>query len=159
MEIVRFGVGHRRPNGPPGTVGVAGQTIHGDERGVISELAFARTASIEPHSNPNLTWFVVIEGGGWVRVGDEQGRVAAGEAVLWPPDVVHAAWTEHGPMRAFVVEFAASAGAGAVGDRAVLEGRGVRLLPEEAGAVPRGEGSLRSEGRSPGYDPSEGEPA
>jgi quercetin dioxygenase-like cupin family protein len=155
VEIVRFGVGHRRPNGPPGTVGVAGQTIHGDERGVISELAFARTASIEPHSNPNLTWFVVIEGGGWVRVGDEQGRVAAGEAVLWPPDVVHAAWTEHGPMRAVVVEFAA----GDASRDGVLEGRGVRLLPEEAGAASRGEGSLRPDGRATGYDPSEGEPA
>jgi quercetin dioxygenase-like cupin family protein len=155
VDIVRFGVGHRRPNGPPGTVGVAGQTIHGDERGVISELAFARTASIEPHSNPNLTWFVVIEGGGWVRVGDEQGRVAAGEAVLWPPDVVHAAWTEHGPMRAVVVEFAAAG----VSREGVLEGRGVRLLPEEAGAAPRGEGSLRPDGRAAGYDPNEGEPA
>ncbi|HEY3523281.1 MAG TPA: cupin domain-containing protein, partial [Candidatus Limnocylindrales bacterium] len=94
MEIVRFGVGHRRPNGPPGTVGVVGQVIHSDGRGVISELAFARGARIEPHSNPNLAWLVVIEGGGWTRVGDEQSRVAAGEAVLWPPDVVHAAWTE-----------------------------------------------------------------
>jgi quercetin dioxygenase-like cupin family protein len=155
VEIVRFGVGHRRPNGPPGTVGVAGQTIHGDARGVISEVAFARTAAIEPHSNPNLAWFVVIEGGGWVRVGEEQSRVAAGEAVLWPPDVVHAAWTEHGPMRAFVVEF----GSGTQADGGVLEGRGVRLLPEEAGAAPRAEGSLRPDGRARTYDPSEGEPA
>jgi hypothetical protein len=44
-----------------------------------------------------------------VRVGDEQARVAAGEAVVWPPDVVHSAWTEHTPMRAIVVEFAADA--------------------------------------------------
>lgn len=156
MEIVRFGVGHRRPNGPPGTVGVAGQTIYGEERGVISELAFARSASIEPHANPNLGWFVVIEGGGWVRVGDEQTRVAAGEAVLWPPDVVHAAWTEHGPMRAFVVEFGA---AGGPGREAVLEGKGVRLLPEEAGSAPRAEGELRDDGRRADYDPTEGEPA
>ena len=41
-----------------------------------------------------------------MRVGDEQARVAAGEAVVWPPDVVHSAWTEHTPMRAIVVEFA-----------------------------------------------------
>jgi quercetin dioxygenase-like cupin family protein len=154
VEIVRFGVGHRRPNGPPGTVGVAGQTIHGDERGVISELAFARGASIESHSNPNLSWFVVVEGGGWVRVGEEQGRVAAGEAVLWPPDVVHAAWTDHGPMRAFVVEFAAG---GTVGDR-IVEGRAARLLPEEAGVTPRGEGGLRPESGAADYDPTEGEP-
>jgi quercetin dioxygenase-like cupin family protein len=155
VEIVRFGVGHRRPNGPPGTVGVSGQVIHSDERGVVSELAFARGARIEPHSNPNLSWFVVIEGGGWARVGDEQARVAAGEAVLWPPDVVHAAWTEHGPMRAFVVEFAPGA-TGADGGR-ILEGRGVRLLPGDAGAASRAEGGLRHDAPA-AYDPTEGEP-
>ncbi len=154
MEIVRFGVGHRRPNGPPGTVGVTGQVIHSDARGVISELAFARSARVEAHSNPNAVWFVVIEGGGWTRVGDEESRVAAGDAVLWPPDVVHAAWTEHGPMRAFVVEFAGGAAADA---GRVLEGRAVRLLPGEAGRAERGEGALRVEGAAD-YDPSEGEP-
>jgi quercetin dioxygenase-like cupin family protein len=154
MEVVRFGVGHRRPNGPPGTVGVTGQVIHSDEHGVVSELAFARSASIEPHSNPNLAWFVVIEGGGWVRVGDEESRVAAGEAVLWPPNVVHGARTEHGAMRAFVVEFASTAADARGG---ILEGRSVRLLPGEAGAAARGEGKLRDDGAA-AYDPTEGEP-
>ncbi len=82
MEIRRFGVGNRRLDGPPGTTGVAGQVIHADARGTVSELAFARHGSIEPHVNPNTTWLVVIEGGGMVRVGDEQARVAAGEAVF-----------------------------------------------------------------------------
>ena len=106
IEIRRFGVGHRRPDGPPGTIGVTGQVIHSDGRGLITELAFARGARIEPHANPNTTWFIVIEGGGWVGVGDERTRIAAGEAVLWPADVPHAAWTEHSEMRAIVVEFA-----------------------------------------------------
>jgi hypothetical protein len=48
----------------------------------------------------------VIEGGGFVIVGDERARVAAGEAVVWPPNVVRAAWTELTPMRALVIEFA-----------------------------------------------------
>ena len=104
MEIRRFGVGNRRPEGPPGSTGVAGQVIHADARGTVSELAFARRGSVEPHASPNTTWFVVIEGGGMVRVGDEQARVAAGEAVLWPADVPHAAWTELSEMRALVVE-------------------------------------------------------
>jgi quercetin dioxygenase-like cupin family protein len=104
MEICRFGVGNRRPDGPPGTTGITGQVIHSDGRGVVSELAFARRAKIEPHSNPNTTWFLVIEGGGWVQVADERARVAAGEAVLWPADVIHAAWTELSEMRAIVVE-------------------------------------------------------
>ena len=71
IEIRRFGAGHRRPEGPPGTVGVSGQVIHSDSRGVVAELAFGTGARIEPHSNPNTTWFVVIEGGGWVQVADE----------------------------------------------------------------------------------------
>jgi quercetin dioxygenase-like cupin family protein len=159
MEIVRFGVGHRRPDGPPGTTGVSGQVIHSDARGVVSELAFARRAAIEPHSNPNTTWFVVIEGGGYVQVGEEQARVAAGEAVLWPAGIDHAAWTEHGEMRAFVIEFA-GADDSAVGGPAILPGKAVRLLPGETGEVERGTGELRDEwARAPGYDPSEGEPS
>ena len=107
MEIRRFGVGHRKPDGPPGTRGVEGQPIHVDDRGVIAEIALRHHAVVAAHANPNLVYFVVIEGGGFVRVGDETSRVSAGDAVVWPPDVVHAAWTESTPMRALVVEFAA----------------------------------------------------
>lgn len=106
IGVRRFGVGHRRAEGPPGSSGVQGQVIHSDARGVVAELAFARGSRIEPHANPNTTWFVVIEGGGWVEVADERRRVAAGEAIEWPAGIVHAAWTDHGQMRALVVEFA-----------------------------------------------------
>jgi quercetin dioxygenase-like cupin family protein len=84
--------------------------LHGDERGVVTELAFRPGAAIAPHTNSNLAYLLVIEGGGFVQVGDERTRVAAGEAVVWPPDVIHAAWTELTPMRAIVVEFAAAWG-------------------------------------------------
>ena len=120
MEIRRFGVGHRRPDGPPGTRGVEGQQIHVDARGVIAEMALRPHAVIPPHTNPNLTYFVVVEGGGFVRVGDETARISAGEAVVWPPDVVHAAWTELTPMRAIVVEFARPAAAGSIAPEALL---------------------------------------
>jgi quercetin dioxygenase-like cupin family protein len=155
MEIVRFGVGHRRPDGPPGTIGVRGQVIHSDARGVVSELAFARGGSIEPHSNPNTTWFMVIEGGGWVAVGDERERVSAGEAVLWPAGVVHGAWTDYSEMRAVVVEFA---GADDAQVRGIIEGRVARALAAGA-AGERGEGSLTTP-RDLGRDPTkaEGEP-
>jgi len=154
IEIRRFGVGHRRPDGPPGTSGVTGQLIHSDERGLISELAFARGARIEPHANPNTTWFVVIEGGGWIGVGDERARIAAGEAVLLPADVPHAAWTDHSQMRAFMIEFASHDDPIA---RGILDGAAVPLT---AGEVSRAEGSLR-EGASGSvaHDPEAGEPA
>src|SRR4051794_10175373 len=145
MEIVRFGVGHRRPDGPPGTTGVSGQVIHSDARGVVSELAFARRASVEAHSNPNTTWFVVIEGGGYVQVGEDRARVAAGEAVLWPAGVDHAAWTEHGEMRAFVIEFA-GADDSAAGGPGILPGRAVRLLPAETGGADPGGGGVGGAG-------------
>jgi quercetin dioxygenase-like cupin family protein len=157
MEVRRFGVGHRRPEGPQGSVGVAGQVIHSDGGGAISELAFGRRASIEPHSSSRTTWFVVIEGGGFVGVGEERTRVAAGEAVLWPAGVVHAAWTELSEMRAIVVELPDADAARLAG----LDGR-ARLLTAgeeaaEAARAERGEGSLAGPLPSD-YDPSEGEP-
>lgn len=104
MEIRRFGPGHRRPEGPPGTTGLTGQVIHSGPEGTIAELAFSRRALITPHSNPNLTYFIVISGGGIVQVGDERARVNHGEAVVWPPGELHGAYTEGTEMRAIVVE-------------------------------------------------------
>jgi hypothetical protein len=48
----------------------------------VTEVALARDARIEPHSSPNTTWFIVVEGGGWVGVDEEWTRIAAGEAAL-----------------------------------------------------------------------------
>lgn len=158
MEIRRFGVGHRRPDGPPGTEGVAGQVIHGDGRGTVSELAFARHGRIEPHTNPNTTWFVVIEGGGFVQVDDERARVAAGEAILWPAGAVHSAWTELSEMRAIVVEFEGPDDATVRGiiDAGLLLASGA---PRD-GAPSPGEGGLAPRpGPGPeGRDRSSGEP-
>ena len=166
MEVRRFGVGHRRPDGPAGTTGVASAVIHADARGLVVELAFARRATMPAHSSPNSAWLVVVEGGGWVQVADEKARVAAGEAVLWPAGLEHAAWTELSEMRAFVVEFAGADDAAA---RGILEGRALELTPggaadpgeaSGAGAVPSppAEGSLTS-GSTPGArTAAEGEP-
>lgn len=149
MEIRRFGVGHRRPDGPDRTTGVASQVIHADARGVVAELAFARRATMDLHSSPNSAWLVIVEGGGWVQVADERARVAAGEAVLWPAGVEHAAWTELSEMRAFVVEFAGADDAAA---RGILDGRALELTAGGAvgddgrggasAAVAKGDGSL-----------------
>ena len=154
IEIRRFGVGHRRPDGPPGSVGLAGQVLHSDGRGLISELAFARAARIEPHSSPNMTWFIVVEGGGWVGVGDERTRIAAGEAALWPADIVHSAWTEHSEMRAFVVEFTGADDAG------TLPGQARELTPGADSPAERGVGAL-ADRAGPAQAPrsSDGEPA
>ena len=155
IEVRRFGVGHRRPDGPPGTTGVSGQPIHVDGRGAITELAFARGARMEPHANPNSSWLVVIEGGGWVGVGEERTRVAAGEAVLWPADVPHAAWTEHSEMRAFLIE---QTGPDDVALRGILEGQ-LADPGTSDGPVERATGGLLTDGQGTRHDPEAGEPA
>ncbi len=163
IEIRRFGVGHRRPDGPPGTVGIEGRVIESRASGSIGELAFGRQARIAPHSNPRWTCLLVIEGGGWVGVGDERSRVTAGEAVVWPPDVLHAAWTDGVPMRAIVVELAEEPAQ----IPAVIDGEApgvVDVIPRRP--VGRGEGWLapqpmgrRRRGTGPDdTDDAEGEP-
>jgi quercetin dioxygenase-like cupin family protein len=137
MEIRRFGIGHRRHDGPPGTRGADASRVHVDERGVVAELALKPNATIAPHSNPNLAYFLVIEGGGFVQVGDERARVSAGDAVVWPPNVVHAAWTELTPMRAIVVEFAPASG---VGGPLVIEQSSlpsIEVAPPEGSLAPK----------------------
>jgi quercetin dioxygenase-like cupin family protein len=152
IEIRRFGVGNRRPDGPPGTHGVTAQIIHADGLGLIAELAFGRGARIEPHINPNTSWFVVIEGGGWVGVADQRTRVAAGEAVHWPADVPVGAWTEHSEMRVIMVEFA---GADDPVIGGFLEGHAADAAERR---VERGVGQLQ-EGPGRRIQGDEGEPA
>jgi quercetin dioxygenase-like cupin family protein len=150
MDVRRFGYGHRRPEGPAGSSGVQGAVIHSDARGTVSELAFGRKAIIEPHTNPNTTWFLVIEGGGFVLVGDETARVFAGQAVLWPAGVVHGASTDVSEMRAIVVELA---GADDHALRGILDGAALSL----SGSVTKGQGALADDRPVP-YDPAHGEP-
>lgn len=166
MEIRRFGPGHRRPDGPPGTRGVTGQVIHQDGRGSIAELAFAPGAVIAPHTNLNTSFFVVVSGGGFVLVGSERARVGHGEAVLWPAGELHSAWTEGTEMRALVIEFrgagtgigeGAGAAAGGVGGR--LQQRDTRG-GRTAGGAGRARGSLVEPSGPPVNDPGRrsGEP-
>lgn len=153
IEIRRFGVGHRRPGGPIGSVGLSEQVLHSDGRGNVSELAFARNARTEPHANPNTSLFIVVEGGGWVGVGDDRTRIAAGEAAVWPADIPHAAWTEHSEMRALVVELAGADDSDTVLGRA-------RDADREDRPVARGTGQLAARTARPlATDPSDGEPA
>ena len=148
IDVRRFGVGHRRPDGPPGTTGIEGQVIAGTPTGSIAELAFKTRARIVPHTNPNWSYFLVIEGGGWVGVGDERTRVQAGEAVVWPPDVLHAAWTDGAPMRAIVVEFTEPPEllvSGAVQGAALSKAEGA-LAPRQLDTAPRGGSPAAEEG-------------
>jgi quercetin dioxygenase-like cupin family protein len=150
MEIKRFGPGHRRPEGPPGTQGVTGQVIYRDERCVVTELAFQRYAIITPHTNQtNTALFTVISGGGFVQVGDERSRVNHGEAVLWPPGVIHGAYTDGTEMRVIMVELIGDVAPPVVAHEPSAEER--PATPAEGGLAERTPG--RDE-----YDSEEGEP-
>lgn len=154
MEIRRFGPGHRRPEGPPGSTGLSGQVIHEDARAVVSELAFSAQAMIAPHSNPDTTLFIVVSGGGFVQVGDERARVNHGEAVVWPAGLPHGAYTAGTEMRAIVVELRGADDAWA---RGILEA-GSRETSSRPVPTPA-EGSLAEPEPTPdGYDASSGEP-
>jgi quercetin dioxygenase-like cupin family protein len=157
MEIRRFGFGHRRPYGPTGSRGVSAAAIHGDASGSVTELAFGRKAHLELHTSPVTTLFLVIEGGGFVRVGEDTERVFAGEAILWPADLPHGASTDASEMRAIAVELAA---AGDVASRAIHEGRALAIGPGPDSVEGRkADGALVPDGRpAAGYDRTEGEP-
>jgi quercetin dioxygenase-like cupin family protein len=161
LEIRRFGPGHRRAEGPPGTQGVAGQVILHDERAVVSELAFGRFAILTPHANPtNTALFIVISGTGFVQVGEERARVNHGEAVIWPPNELHGAYTDGTEMRAIIVELAGD------GRDHLIEGSADELTPDTAeratdaaGTSTPARGALAD--RTPSrdeYDSGEGEP-
>ena len=158
MEIKRFGPGHRRPDGPPGTQGVTGQVIHRDALVAVTELAFQRYAIVTPHTDPvNTTLFVVISGGGFVQVGDERARINHGEAVVWPPGIVHGAYTDGTEMRVITVEFEAneqSIEAAAKAAEALATGAGAGRS-----SATRADGSLADRRHTRAtYDSAEGEP-
>jgi quercetin dioxygenase-like cupin family protein len=152
MEVRRFGIGHRRPEGPPGSTGVSSAVIESGPRATIAELAFVRGAIVKPHANANATWMLIIEGGGFVRSGDEQSRVAAGEAILFEPGEIHAVWTELSEMRAIVVDVGA---ADPVVVAALLAGGAEAARPPDPGE--KADGTLVVD-RLATYDPSHGEP-
>jgi len=158
VEIRRFGPGHRRADGPSGTQGVDGAVIHHDERALVSELAFGRYAMVAPHSNPNTTLFVVISGGGYVQVGEERTRVNHGEAVLWPADVPHGAYTDGAEMRAIVIELPAEGADVLAGAAAAVLAANARAKDPTAKEEPASGRLAERQRLRSDYDSSEGEP-
>jgi quercetin dioxygenase-like cupin family protein len=104
VEVLRFGPGFRRSQEQSGARGLDEQTIWSDPRARVTELAFAPRAVLPPRTSPQHGLFVVVSGGGWVQVGAERAAVRHGEAVEWPPLVVHGAWTDGSHMRAILIE-------------------------------------------------------
>ena len=135
---------------------MSGQVILHDDRAVITEMSFGPYAMITPHANQaNTALFIVISGGGFVQVGDERARVNHGEAVFWPPGVMHGAYTDGTEMRAIIVELIGREGEAVIDATAA----GGRAGDEARPAPARGNGALAERQRTrDDYDSSEGEP-
>lgn len=72
-------------------------------------LSLAPHGEMDEHDAPEPILFVVIAGGGFVRVGGPEGEtmaVRAGDAVLWPGRVLHRAWTEDESLQAIAIHYA-----------------------------------------------------
>jgi quercetin dioxygenase-like cupin family protein len=149
VEILRFGPGLRRSVPSAGSQGVGSQTIWGDPRARITELAFSPHALIPPQTSPDLGVFIVVSGGGWVQIGDERTAINHGEAVEWPPGLAHGAWTDGSHMRALLIE---------VPDDAIEAPRR-RAEPPTVTDVEPARGQLADrEVRPEDHDQAEGEP-
>lgn len=152
MDVRRFGPGHRRSGGPPGSRGVSSQVLWSDLQVHVSELALASRSLVAPHANPATALFIVVSGGGWVQVGAERLPVHHGESVVWPQGVMCAAWTEGSEMRAIVVEMAAST-------EHIIESPAERLEGAAEGDGGRARGALKERRATPDdHDPSHREP-
>ncbi len=69
---------------------------------------FEENGLLHEHDALHPILFIVIGGSGFVRLGGEQGEtfeVKAGMTVLWPPKVLHKAWTENTTMQTITIEY------------------------------------------------------
>jgi quercetin dioxygenase-like cupin family protein len=74
----------------------------------VVALYLAPHGVLHEHAAPEPILFLVTAGGGHMRVGGPQGddgEVVAGDAVLWPANVLHGVWTDEAPLHAIVVHY------------------------------------------------------
>ncbi len=105
MDIRHFGEGYRRAEPPPNCKNMSARAFFTDAGVIVAELAFQPHGEIWAHSAPHPILFVVIAGQGFVRVGEEESPVHAGDAVVWPANLLHQAWTTEEAMTALAFEY------------------------------------------------------
>lgn len=122
MEIRRFGPGHRRAERAAGSIGTTTSLLHAGPGARITELALDERALFGPLRSPLRGLLIMIEGGGWLALGDERQRVAAGEAIVLPADEERLLASDGAPLRAILVEFDDAASIGDGGDHVREDG-------------------------------------
>ena len=76
----------------------------------VAALYLDPHGEINEHDSDRPTLLLIIGGNGYVQVGGTTAPiqpVKAGDALLWPPFVLHKAWTEDEPMQMITVEYSA----------------------------------------------------
>ena len=79
--------------------------LHAGQQVRITEIALSETALFGPLRSPVDALLIVIEGGGWLALGDERQRVASGEAVALPANLERLLATDGVALRALLAEF------------------------------------------------------
>jgi len=67
---------------------------------------------MDEHDAPEPILFMVMGGRGFVRVGGPSGdtlAVSGGDALLWPANTLHKAWTDDEPLHAIAVHYSPEA--------------------------------------------------
>ena len=130
--IRRFGPATHQPIPRPGTRGLSGTVIqlpaaqvaqfaaediakrYGgtpfllDQATSVISLSLAPHGEIDEHDAPFPILFIVIGGSGFVRVGGPDAvsqAISSGDAILWPANVLHTAWTEDDSLHAISIEY------------------------------------------------------
>jgi quercetin dioxygenase-like cupin family protein len=76
----------------------------------VAALYLGPHGEINEHDSDRPTLLLVIGGSGYIQVGGPTAPVQpvkAGDALLWPPFVLHKAWTEDEMMQMITVEYSA----------------------------------------------------
>lgn len=85
-----------------------GKPIIVDHPTVVETMYFDAHSEIAEHDASFPILFMVIHGTGYVRIGgahNEPLAVKPGDALLWPENEPHKAWTDGEPMQAIVVQY------------------------------------------------------
>ena len=81
-----------------------------DQPTAVVALTFAPQGEMDEHDAEHDILFIVVGGSGFVRVGGPTAAtlaVKAGDAIHWPPHVLHKAWTTDDAMQAISIEYTA----------------------------------------------------
>jgi quercetin dioxygenase-like cupin family protein len=91
-----------------GCRGVEGNVLFGGANLVVVMLRFGSDAEIDLHAAPHHIDAVIMEGSGFVQLGQESSPIGEGQSLRWPAGVVHRLWTAGSPMTALMLEHVAA---------------------------------------------------